>query len=58
MLVVLKLNVPVNSFSVMSGRSHRFFEGWGGGGGGGGCGASARSRIIKLEKPCVGINMI
>ena len=24
----------------------------------GGCGASAHSRIIKLEKPCVGINMI
>ena len=23
-LVVLRLNVPVNSFSVMSGRSHRF----------------------------------
>ena len=22
------------------------------------CGASARFRIIKLEKPCVGINMI
>ena len=27
-----------------------FFGGWG-------CGASARSKIIKLEKPCVGINM-
>ena len=26
--------------------------------GDGGCGASARSIIIKLEKPCVGINMI
>ena len=52
-LVVFKLNVPVNSFSVMSGRRHRlcFLGGWG-------CGASARSRIIKLEKPCVGINMI
>ena len=23
-LVVLRLNVPVNNFSVMSGRSHRF----------------------------------
>ena len=26
--------------------------------GDGGCGASTRSRIIKLEKPCVGINMV
>ena len=26
--------------------------------GGWGCGASACSRIIKLEKHCVGINMI
>ena len=52
-LVVFKLNVPVNSFSVMSGRRHRLrFLG------DGGCGASVRSRIIKLEKPCVGINMI
>ena len=24
LLVVLRLNVPVNNFSVMSGRSHRF----------------------------------
>ena len=53
-VVVCMLNVQVNSFSVMSGRRHRlrfFLED-------GGCGASARSRIIKLEKHCVGINMI